>query len=213
MRATRIIWHGHSCFEVRDEVSIVVDPHDGRSIGIRPPKASADLVLVTHDHFDHNAIRVVAGPGTKVVSEPGRVKRQGVRVVGIPAFHDAVGGERRGKMVIYRFTVDDITFCHLGDIGEQLDPQKLREIGEVDVLFVPAGGRFTLEPAEAWDLATRIGPRVIVPMHFHVGGVSLPLQPVSVFLRKADRVVDVGSEVDIVKEELPGEREVWVFSL
>ncbi|MCI0496681.1 MAG: MBL fold metallo-hydrolase [Thermoplasmata archaeon] len=209
----RIIWHGHSCFEVRDEISIVIDPHDGRSIGIRPPKATADLVLVTHDHFDHNAVRMVTGPGTKVVSEPGRVKRHGVRIVGIPAFHDGAAGERRGGITIFRFTVGDIDFCHLGDVGEPLDPPRLREIGAVDVLFVPAGGRFTLEPDEAWELATRIGPRVIVPMHFGVGGISLPLQPVSSFIRNADRVIDVGSEIDIVKEELPEEREVWVFSL
>jgi len=209
----RIIWFGHSCFEIRDDVSVVIDPHDGRSIGIHPPKAIADLVLVTHDHFDHNAVRMVNGPRTKVVSEPGRVTRHGVKVVGIPASHDDAGGEKRGPLTVFRFTLGDITFCHLGDIGEMLDARRIREIGPVDILFVPAGGRFTLEPEEAWRLATRISPRVIVPMHFRVGGISLPLQPVTTFLRHAEHVVDVGNEVDIVCEELPENVEVWVFSL
>jgi len=209
----RIIWHGHSCFEVKDEVSLVIDPHDGKSIGIRPPKAVADIVIVTHDHFDHNAVRVVQGPKTKVVTDPGRATRLGVRILGIPAFHDHVEGARRGAITIFKFVIDGITFCHLGDIGEMLGPERIRDLGKVDILFIPAGGRFTLEPEEAWELTRAISPKVVVPMHFRLGGISLPLKPVSAFTDLADIVVKVGNEIDIIDEELPDELETWVFGL
>ena len=59
-----VTWHGHSCFEVKDRIVVVIDPHDGKSIGIKPPVVKADIVLVSHDHFDHNCTRIVKGDFT-----------------------------------------------------------------------------------------------------------------------------------------------------
>ena len=82
----RIIWHGHSCFEIKDAVTVVTDPHDGKSIGIKTPLVKADIVLVTHDHFDHNCVRIVKGDPS-VVRDPGERFLRGVRIFGLPTFH------------------------------------------------------------------------------------------------------------------------------
>ncbi len=209
----RIVWHMHSCFEVEGSATVVIDPHDGRSIGVKPPSLKADLVLITHDHFDHNAIRVVKGDYVMLKDvAPKRVK--GVSVRGTAAFHDDVQGEKRGRMNIFQFTMDGIRFCHLGDLGHLLTDRQVQEIGQVDVLFIPVGGVFTIDGAQAQELVRMMSPRVAIPMHFRVGGLSLSIHNADEFLSglPEDRVVRVGNEVEFEKEELPESTEYWVFS-
>lgn len=203
----------HSCFEVEGSATVVIDPHDGRSIGVKPPSLKADLVLITHDHFDHNAIRVVKGDYLMLKDvAPKRVKSVSVR--GITAFHDDVQGEKRGRMNIFQFTMDGIRFCHLGDLGHLLTDKQVQEIGQVDVLFVPVGGVFTIDGAQAQELVRRMSPKVAIPMHFRVGGLSLSIHNADEFLSglPEDRVVRVGNEVEFEKDELPESTEYWVFS-
>jgi L-ascorbate metabolism protein UlaG (beta-lactamase superfamily) len=111
--------------------------------------------------------------------------------------------------------MDDIRFCHLGDLGHLLTDRQVQEIGQVDVLFVPVGGVFTIDGAQAQELVRRMSPRVAIPMHFRVGGLSLSIHNADEFLSglPEDRVVRVGNEVEFEKEELPESTEYWVFSL
>ncbi|MEE1545561.1 MAG: MBL fold metallo-hydrolase, partial [Alphaproteobacteria bacterium] len=107
-----IRWHGHACFELQSGFTLVVDPHDGRSLGLSPPSASADLVLVSHDHFDHNQSRNVRGLRTRVIDTAGRHQFQGCEIQGIPAFHDEEQGAKRGEVVLFRFAMGGIDFLH-----------------------------------------------------------------------------------------------------
>jgi len=91
-----IRWHGHACFEISNGRTIVTDPHDGKSIGIKPPQVKADLVLVSHGHFDHNSVKTVSKGSTKIISTVGKFEELGIKVKGVKAFHDNAGGERRG---------------------------------------------------------------------------------------------------------------------
>jgi len=209
----RLIWHMHSCFEVSDEVTVVIDPHDGRSIGVKPPQLRADLVLISHDHFDHNAIRAVKGDYTVIRDVSPRTVK-GVAIRGLTAYHDDVGGERRGKVNIFHFTVNGVRFCHLSDLGHMLTPAQVQELGEVDVLFVPVGGVFTIDGAQAQRLVRAIKPKVAVPMHFRVGGLSMSIQNADAFLNglPEESVVRVGNEVEFEAEDLPERTEHWVFS-
>ena len=80
----RVRWHGHSCFEVAtDEVTVVTDPHDGKSLGIQQPKVRGDVVLVSHDHFDHAATRVVAKPESRTITAPDHVKVGNLKIRGV----------------------------------------------------------------------------------------------------------------------------------
>lgn len=193
----------------------MTDPHDGKSIGIPAPRTKADMVLVSHDHFDHNCARAVEKTGTRVISSPIMTVDQGVRVEGIESFHDEARGAKRGKNVIFRFELDGFSFCHLGDLGHELDSDAVDRIAPVDFLFVPVGDVFTVGPEPARRIVERIGPKVAVPMHYRTQGLSLSIRPVQDFLAlcEDDQLVKVGNEVDFAREDLPESgTEVWLFS-
>ena len=165
----------HSCFEVGNSATVVIDPHDGRSIGVKPPSLRADIVLISHDHFDHNAISVVRGDYVLVKDKtPRQIK--GVDIRGINAFHDDVQGEKRGRVILFQFTIGGVRFCHLGDLGHPLTEHQIEEIGPVDVLFIPVGGTFTIDGQQARELVLSVKPKVAIPMHFRVGGLSLSIK-------------------------------------
>jgi len=127
---------------------------------------------------------------------------------------DEAGGAKRGNNIMYKFTMDGINFCHLGDLGHDLDEETVSKIGEVDILFIPIGGTFTVDDKQAWDVINKIKPKIIVPMHYKIGGLSLPIAGLDPFLdRSKHKVIHVGNEIDIEKEDLPDEAEVWTFTL
>ena len=211
----KIRWHGHACFEVSDGITVVTDPHDGSSIGIKPPNIKADIVLVTHDHYDHNKVKVVEKEGTIVV-RGGNEEIEGVKIESFKAYHDKEGGAKRGEINMFKFTVEGITFLHVGDLGHVIDDKMAEEIGNVDILFIPVGGTFTVDADEAVEICKKIGPKVVVPMHYKIGGLSLPIERVDPFLENAGREYKtrhVANEIEIEKEDLPEETEVWVFTL
>jgi len=209
--------HGHSCFEFADEneLTLVTDPHDGKSIGIKQPDVIANIVTMSHDHFDHNAERVIQGNDKKLVTGSGSKTVKGIPIKGVASFHDEEEGAKRGENIMYKFEMENLKICHLGDLGELLDEKQVSQIGEIDILFIPVGGTFTLDAENAWKVIGEINPRVVVPMHFRVGGLSLSIAPVDGFLELANKdfIVKVGNEIELTKDDLPEEQEVWVFSL
>ncbi len=213
----RIRWQGHACFEFEDEneLILVTDPHDGKSIGIKQPVVIADIVTISHDHFDHNAERIIQGKDKKLVTGPGSRTAHGIPIKGIASFHDEEKGAKRGENLMFKFKMGNLNLCHLGDLGEILDKKQVSQIGEVDILFIPVGGTFTLDAEGAWQVIKEINPRIIVPMHFRVGGLSLSIASVDRFLEIVDseQVIKVGNEIELTQDDLPEEQEVWVFSL
>ncbi len=209
----KIVWHGHSCFEVKNDFTVVMDPHDGKSIGIRTPVAKADLVLISHDHFDHNSSRVLRGDFV-IIRDPGARTEKKIKILGVPTFHDAEGGSKRGGNIIFKFEMEGVTFCHCGDLGHDLTAEQLKMLSPIDILFVPVGGVFTIDGKKARKLVESLKPRIAIPMHFRVGGLSLSIQTIDEFLEDLpeSRILRVGNEVDFVPEELPSETEFWVFS-
>jgi L-ascorbate metabolism protein UlaG (beta-lactamase superfamily) len=210
----KIRWHGHSCFEITNDVTIVTDPHDGKSIGIHAPSITGDIILVSHDHYDHNSVKTVEKPGVKIVTD-GRKRSIGpIQIIGFDSFHDEDKGAKRGENNIYKFISDDIIFCHLGDLGHELDDTIINQIGIVDILFIPVGGTYTLDASQAWRVINAIEPRIVIPMHFKIEGLSLPITGVEPFLEQNTfKMLKVGNEIDIEKDELAREPEVWVFTL
>jgi len=210
----QIRWHGHSCFEITNDVTIVTDPHDGRSIGIPAPNVTADIILVTHNHYDHNSVKTVEKGNSKVVTDERKRTIGPIQIQGIPAFHDTAHGERRGPMILYKFVCDDVTFCHLGDLGHELDEKTIQQIGKIDILFIPVGGNYTIDGEQAWRVVQALKPKITIPMHYRIEGLSIPVAGIDVFLEKNKyKILKVGNEIDIEKDELPKEPEIWVFTL
>lgn len=210
----QIRWHGHSCFGITNEITLVTDPHDGKSIGIHAPSVTGDIILVSHDHYDHNSVKSVEKEGAKIITDTRKRNITNVEIKGIESFHDGCRGEKRGNNIIYKFTMEDITFCHMGDLGHDLDEDTVQKIGDVDILFIPIGGTFTLDAKQAWRIIKKVKPRIAVPMHYKIGGLSLPITGIEPFLEESKyEILKVGNEIDIEKEDLPEEPEIWTFTL
>jgi L-ascorbate metabolism protein UlaG (beta-lactamase superfamily) len=172
-------------------------------------------VLMSHDHFDHNCDKIVRGGDKEVVTGTGERTVRGIPIKGVHSYHDEVKGAKRGENVMFKFEIDGIRLCHLGDLGEQLDENQKKELGDIDILFIPVGGTFTVDASGAWHVVKALNPRVIIPMHFRVGGLSLSIAPVDGFLEQAPKgsIIKVGNEMELSEDELPDGQEVWVFSL
>lgn len=211
----QIRWHGHACWEITDEKTIVTDPHDGKSIGIPAPSVTGDIILVSHNHYDHNSgIKLVEKNGAKVVTDGRKRTIENIEISGFDSFHDEARGAKRGNNIMYKFIVDGIKFCHLGDLGHDLDGETIEKIGDVDILFIPVGGTFTVDEKKAWTVINKIKPKIIVPMHYKIGGLSISIAGIDPFLEQSKyKVIHVGNEIDIEREDLPTEPEVWTFTL
>jgi len=210
----QIRWHGHACWEITNDITLVTDPHDGKSIGIPAPSVAGDIILVSHDHYDHNSVKTVEKDGSKVVTDPRKRNISKIEISGIESFHDEAKGAKRGSNIMYKFVMNGITFCHLGDLGHDLDEETVQKIGDVDILFVPIGGTFTIDDKQAWDVINKIKPKIIIPMHYKIGGLSLSINGIDPFLTQAKhKVIHVGNEIDIEKEDLPTDPEIWTFTL
>jgi L-ascorbate metabolism protein UlaG (beta-lactamase superfamily) len=210
----QIRWHGHSCFEIKDEITLVTDPHDGKSIGIPAPNIEGDIILVSHDHYDHNSIKTVEKIGSKVVRDERKRNIYNVEIRGIKTYHDENFGNSRGENIIFKFIIDDINFCHLGDLGHIIGKDILEKIGFVDILFIPIGGNFTIDADNAWKIVNLIKPSIIIPMHYKIGGLSLPIDNIDKFLEKSIfKILKVGNEIDFEKSDIPNKPEIWTFTL
>lgn len=199
----RITWYGQSAFLLSGEKRVFIDPFGdlgeaARSHGIEfdypAIEAEADVLLVTHEHGDHNVVEAVGGEPVVIRSTAGRFESPIGEVVGIASEHDDVAGTARGANKIFCFTLDGVRFCHMGDFGQAaLRPEQIEAIGDVDVLFVPAGGGPTIGGESAAAAVRAIGPRVVVPMHYRTPRVNF-LDPPDEFVAALGLpVTEVGS--------------------
>ena len=163
---------GHSCFRLRGRDGIVLtDPFD-RSVGLDIGRPTAHIVTVSHKHPDHANVAAVKPMREQLftVEGPGDYEVGGIMINGVRTYHDSKKGAELGKNTVYVIHMDDVAFCHLGDLGHELTTQQLDEIGNVDVLFIPVGGGETISPAMATSVISQIEPRIVVPMHYAVPG-------------------------------------------
>ncbi len=182
-----ITWYGFSCFKIEEkllgnDVSVVIDPYapeDGKKL---PRNLSADIVVSSHDHPRHHNLDAV---GTKpfVIDGPGEYEVKEVFVTGVPTFHDLVDGKEKGTNTMYYVTVGDVHCVHLGDLKHPLEEKHMEDFHDVDVLFVPVGGGYTLNAKQAAEVVNQLEPRLIIPMHYKGDGFGAKLDGVDAFLK------------------------------
>ena len=199
----QVEWYGQSAFRLTDcATSVFIDPFDDltplRERGMRwdyPAIAgvTADLVLVTHEHRDHNGVSAIEGDPVTLRSTAGRLDSPIGEVIAVAAEHDAAAGTERGPNTLFAFTLGGRRVAHLGDLGQRaLRDEQARALGEVDVLFVPIGGGPTIGAEQAAEVAARLRARVVIPMHYRTGRIDF-LEPVDAFAAGADRVERLAS--------------------
>ena len=195
----------------------MTDPYEsggfsGR-VGYAPIDIEPDVIIITHDHLDHSHTKTIPGD-FEVVRHEGTPL--GVPVRSVQAYHDMEQGQRFGGIIDMKiFTIDGITFCHCGDIGELLDdPEKRARIGDIDVLIIPTGGYYTLGPDGAAEVVRRLNPKVVIPCHYKTPRCGFDIVTVEPFLEHFENVRRVGqSEVSLNVSELPTSTECWVLEM
>ena len=211
-----ITYIGHSCFKIKDKtISLVIDPYNPK-IGYKLPKLSSDVVLVTHDHFDHNYIEGVSDYRL-LVDGPGEYEVGGCFIYGKSVDHDEKDGEERGKVTMYLITIDDFNILHLGDLGRELTQEEMERIPNVDVLMIPVGNKYTIDEKAAVKVISALEPSYVLPMHYKtndLAGVE-GLSGVEEFLEEMGVGDDVKKDLDKLvlnsKTDLDGETQVVVL--
>ncbi len=181
-----ITWYGHSCFKITNQgghLTIITDPFD-KKIGLTPPRGSADIVTVSHDHFDHNNVKAISGE-VFVINSPGEYEIKDIRIIGCSSYHDDKKGEQRGLNTIYLIEMDRVRLCHLGDLGQtRLTDHQLETIGQVDILMIPVDGVYTINARQAVKIIKQVEPNIVVPMHYKLPGLTEKLADVKDFLKE-----------------------------
>lgn len=208
---------GHASFLVTASsgVKIVFDPYEpggfGGAIGYGELQEPADIVVISHNHADHNFTAGVPG-NPQVIKGPGVHSAATTLFRGISAKHDPSDGSERGDNTVFCAEIDGVRVCHLGDLGHQLTPSQGAEIGPVDVLLCPVGGTFTIDAQGATQVVRALNPKITIPMHFRTPKVALPLASVDDFLQGKPNVRRAGgSEIEVTAQTLPAEPEVVVL--
>ncbi len=207
----QIIWHGHAFFQIitnrgkEEKLNIAIDPFS-KEVGLRIPSLQANILLVSHDHYDHNNAKAIKG-NPFLIQGPGEYEIKGVFIQGVAAFHDKVQGKERGGTTIYAIEVEGIKLCHLGDFGQkELTSDQVEKIGDCDILMIPVGGVYTISGQEASKVISQIEPRIVIPMHYQLPKLKLKskLESLDKFLKvMGQKGVVPQPKLTLKKKDLP----------
>lgn len=207
-----IIWYGQSCFKIiSKDITIITDPFN-KSIGIKPYNGAADIVTVSHSHYDHNNVESLRGTPF-VINTPGEFEIKNIFIYGFRSYHDKKNGAERGVNTIYLIEAEDMRVCHLGDLGETLSDKVIEKLGQVDVLMIPVGGVYSLDAKEADELIDRIEPSIVLPMHYKTPALNIKLDGLDKFLAaRGIKKQETLDHLTIKKKELnPEENKVVIL--
>ena len=179
-----ITWCGHACFLLESSCgSVVFDPYaPGKVPGWELPALTADKVVCSHGHADHNWAEGVKLTGRAFSG----------RLTQIPSFHDDRRGALRGDNLITLVEAEDLRVVHMGDIGCALTAEQIDALGRVDVLMIPVGGHYTVDAAQAREIAKALGAAILIPMHYRGRGFGYDvIGTVEPFLKLAGNVKEL----------------------
>jgi L-ascorbate metabolism protein UlaG (beta-lactamase superfamily) len=198
-----ITWLGHSCFRLRDkQATLITDPYSpdlGYSLG----KQSADVVTLSHKHPGHSFVEGISG-NPKVVKGPGEYEISNTLIIGVSTFHDNEKGVKRGKNSAYLIEVNEVSICHLGDLGHVLTDDQVEELGNVDVLLLPVGGVSTINGSVGAEIVRQLEPKIVIPMHYKTAAIKRNLEPVDGFLKEIGaHDINPQAKLSVTKSSLP----------
>lgn len=205
----KIQYLGHSSFKLTESTgtSVVCDPYSPE-VGFAMKKVSADAVTVSHHHFDHDNVAAVGG-NPRIIDKEASYDLPGVEINAVKSFHDGSRGKKRGENVIFKFRMDGLDICHLGDLGEACSAELIELILPVDVLLIPVGGNYTIDAETAKEYVDRLMPEIVIPMHYRTKDCRLDIEKVDEFLDEFDDdsvEISDSSEIELSRSDLTGER-------
>ena len=209
----RVEWFGQSAFHLSaGDATVAIDPFTemaemARSRGMQfdyPPieGVEAQLLLVTHEHMDHNGIEAIGGEPAILRSTAGKLESPLGEVTAIASEHDEQAGTARGPNTIFVFELDGVRVSHFGDFGQSaLREEQAAAIGAVDLLILPVGGGPTIGAEGATAIIERLAPRWVVPMHYRTPRIGF-LETADEFLERSANVERLATSV-FETDELP----------
>ncbi|MEK7519394.1 MAG: MBL fold metallo-hydrolase [Patescibacteria group bacterium] len=209
----QIIWKGQSCFQILNQAAknsqaiIAIDPFE-EQIGLKVPELQADVLLITHSHFDHNNKKAVSSPLPGnipfVIEGPGEYEVKDIFFQGIHSWHDEKEGAERGENTIYTIEAEGLKLCHLGDFGQkELSEEQIEAIGDIDILMVPVGGTYTIDAKGAQKVISQIEPKIVIPMHYQIPKLKIKLDDLDKFLKiMGAKSIEPQNKFSIKKKDL-----------
>lgn len=198
-----IKFYGHACFGIQDSgITVITDPYSEK-IGLKLPALKADAITVSHNAPAYNNADAIDGE-PKVFSWPGEYETKGVHFRGIHSFHNAKEDEEQLENIVNVMHFNGIKICHLGAQGTKLTPEQLEQVGDVDILLVPVGGKTVLGAKKAKEIIEQIEPRVVIPMVYATDGSNFGCGPLSEFIKEMGTTL--GEPLDsfkVKRSELP----------
>lgn len=183
----KITWLGHSSFLLEESTGtrIITDPYDGNVVGYDMPKIDADIVTISHAHSDHNCLTNVVGTPT-VLNRAGAYEIGGVHMLAQRTHHDDQNGALRGNNLVFKYRMDGVDVCHMGDLGEECNAILVESLMPVNVLLIPIGGNYTIDAEQAKEYVDRIMPDVVIPMHYKTKDCELDIDKINEFVSLFD---------------------------
>ena len=210
----KIRWLGHAAFLITSDkgIRIITDPYkSGGELKYAEINEPADIVTVSHEHFDHNNASSISGH-PQIFRGPESREIKGIKFSAISAFHDTEQGKLRNDDTIICIDINGMRLCHLGDLGHLLSEKQITNIGKVDILFIPVGGYYTIDAAAATKVVDSLKPRVTIPMHVKNERCTFPLTTIDEFVKNKKNVTIVnGTEVELNSGTLPTSTQIFVL--
>lgn len=214
-----ISWLGHSCFQLRGKnIVLITDPftlQQGSSLGdaSRLSKLNTSIVTISHNHPGHNNANGVSG-NPRIVRGPGEYEINDVLITGVASYHDDKHGKEYGRNTIYMIHIDELTICHLGDLGHTLHEDQLEEVADADILFVPIGGEHSLNATQAAEVISQVEPRIVVPMHYRSTATEEIPPALTTFCREMGvEAINPQPKLTVTRNSLPIEMQVVVLAI
>jgi len=207
-----IKWFGHACFRLKDRNGTAFTDPFPLDLGYGRPKSKADMVTISHGHPNHSSLD---GFSTRpyVITRPGEYEVSHIFVTVIRAYHDDKKGKERGYNNVTLFEIENLSVCHLGDLGHILSQEQVERLGQVDILLVPVGGGDALNAAQAAEVISLIEPSIVIPMHYQTPNYTGKLDPVGKFFKEmGTSAPEALSDLKVTRNTLPEETQLILLN-
>ncbi len=204
----RIKWFGHSMWKITNGVvSVITDPFT--DIGYpMPTTETADIILSSHDHFDHNNFDLIGGK-PEIIKTEGTFSIGGVKIQTFLTYHDETKGSQRGNNLLMKFKLEEKVFLHCGDIGHMFSDELIKEIGHIDVLFIPIGSHYTISAETAKKITDKLSPIIVFPMHYKTSVLNFPIKPVEEYLELIDNHHHINSnQIGLAEDDFKAQQTI-----
>lgn len=190
-----IRWLGESCFliQVSNGRRILLDP-----VNLTIEKISnlnPSIITLSHNYLYENNRSIYTLKEGNIVNSLGKHKYYDISINGYLSYHDNICGEKRGENIIYLIKAENINLCHLGHIGHKLSEDMLSKLTNIDILFIPIGGHFTINSTEALNIISKIKPKYIIPMYYRNSNSYKFLDSPKIFLTNSKNITILNKDV------------------